>query len=550
MRRVVAALALAMIASLTMPAVGDTFVDEQYTASKPPVMGEPGWISGYYDDGIDDLRAGSVLFAFNESESVRGWETATLCNAITDAACTGFQKFEYQAYLPECSDKVVTDCIAGVTAIMGDKELTASFVRQFPERGANDFAGSSAIGLPNGESPSLWRVDGLSHAGGDQFLVAAGVTGRGSRSGLESQLRLSLYPVSVRSGMGPNFVNWHVAKLADGKVGRGAQDERVYLYRGDDEVAIRWPFPAETKFRVTVRVSKPLTGWLHGRVQRPEIDITTGSFGQQFAITAEPTFVPTVDHWTRFTALPQELKSMLIEEGRPSGAFYFGTSQDGDWEKVTTSHQNGGNTDERQMKKFLQFVQVAGDKAAANKSSWTIRTMNEGEMGSAGRCLQDKARLAGVVSTNSTVYLGGPPRFDKVSQTLDYRVASPHYSRTGTENIGQYALVMRSDVARCIYGFRDAPYSATVSVVSADGNQQVATTSVAQRDGWLYLTAAGFTYSSPTVQVKMTQEAPPEPAPIAAKPAAKKLTITCIKGKTIKKVSAVKPKCPTGYRKR
>jgi hypothetical protein len=48
------------------------------------------------------------------------------------------------------------------------------------------------------------------------------------------------------------------------------------------------------------------------------------------------------------------------------------------------------------------------------------------------------------------------------------------------------------------------------------------------------------------------------PAPVAtpspsasAKPATpKKITITCFKGKTSKKVTAVKPTCPTGYKKK
>jgi hypothetical protein len=30
----------------------------------------------------------------------------------------------------------------------------------------------------------------------------------------------------------------------------------------------------------------------------------------------------------------------------------------------------------------------------------------------------------------------------------------------------------------------------------------------------------------------------------------KKTSITCVKGKTSKKVSAVNPKCPTGYKKK
>ena len=40
------------------------------------------------------------------------------------------------------------------------------------------------------------------------------------------------------------------------------------------------------------------------------------------------------------------------------------------------------------------------------------------------------------------------------------------------------------------------------------------------------------------------------PAPILKPVAAKKMTITCVKGKTTKKVTAVKPKCPAGFKKR
>jgi hypothetical protein len=38
--------------------------------------------------------------------------------------------------------------------------------------------------------------------------------------------------------------------------------------------------------------------------------------------------------------------------------------------------------------------------------------------------------------------------------------------------------------------------------------------------------------------------------PTAKPVVAKKTTISCVKGKTVKKVTAVKPKCPTGYKKK
>jgi hypothetical protein len=44
--------------------------------------------------------------------------------------------------------------------------------------------------------------------------------------------------------------------------------------------------------------------------------------------------------------------------------------------------------------------------------------------------------------------------------------------------------------------------------------------------------------------------ATPEPVAQPISVAVKKMTITCIKGKTTKKVTAVKPICPAGYKKK
>jgi hypothetical protein len=79
---------------------------------------------------------------------------------------------------------------------------------------------------------------------------------------------------------------------------------------------------------------------------------------------------------------------------------------------------------------------------------------------------------------------------------------------------------------------------------------------VSEKDGWLKMKAAGFTFSEKQIKVKITQEpsagATPAPAasavPVAV--AKKKSTITCVKGKTTKKVSAVLPKCPAGFKKK
>ena len=110
---------------------------------------------------------------------------------------------------------------------------------------------------------------------------------------------------------------------------------------------------------------------------------------------------------------------------------------------------------------------------------------------------------------------------------------------------------MRSDIARCIYGFSNAPIKAEISITSDDGEKKVATTVVNEKNGWLYLSAKGFTFSAPTINVKLTQEKVVAAAPTATVTVAKKKsTISCVKGKTTKKVTAVSPKCPAGYKKK
>jgi hypothetical protein len=109
-----------------------------------------------------------------------------------------------------------------------------------------------------------------------------------------------------------------------------------------------------------------------------------------------------------------------------------------------------------------------------------------------------------------------------------------------------------------VYGFTKAPIKAELSIVSADGSPQVATTILGEKNGWVFLSAANFEFSAPIIKAKLTQEVvveptpTPTPTPAATKKpvVAKKTTITCVKGKTVKKVTAVKPTCPSGFKKK
>jgi hypothetical protein len=213
--------------------------------------------------------------------------------------------------------------------------------------------------------------------------------------------------------------------------------------------------------------------------------------------------------------------------------------------------------DAQGFQEYLWWLEVAKDKSIGSKSMWIARTLSSQEIWSSGtqNCLGSTKNLTGIVTTNANMYISSPPTYNKATESLDYKVSSPHFDEKGGVNVGNYNLVLSSEAARCIYGFTKAPISATVSIISSDGSAQVATTTVNEKDGWLYLSANGFNYSSPTVRVKLTQEAAkPEvlatPTPTAKPAVAKKITITCVKGKTSKKVTAVKPVCPSGFKKK
>jgi hypothetical protein len=180
-----------------------------------------------------------------------------------------------------------------------------------------------------------------------------------------------------------------------------------------------------------------------------------------------------------------------------------------------------------------------------------------GESQDVQRCANGSTDISGIVTTNALAYSAGPPTFNKSEGSLDYKVLAPHFTAKGDVAVGTYDLLLKSDVARCIYGFSKAPISGSISIVSESGQNNVATTVINEKNGWLYMSANGFSYSSPTVKVKLSQEAEavvassPTPTPSAsAKPVIKAVTITCIKGKTSKKVTAVTPKCPAGYKKK
>jgi hypothetical protein len=147
------------------------------------------------------------------------------------------------------------------------------------------------------------------------------------------------------------------------------------------------------------------------------------------------------------------------------------------------------------------YRKYVGDKAAGTLSVWTFSNIPSGAL---RQCFARSSDLLGMVTTNSMTYQGEPPVFRK--GFLEYQVAGMHYLPGGEElALGTYELIVRSSVARCLYNLPNVPLSATVAVVNEKGKKVISTTSVGEKNGWIKLSAKGFTFSKKTIRVKITK---------------------------------------------
>ena len=164
--------------------------------------------------------------------------------------------------------------------------------------------------------------------------------------------------------------------------------------------------------------------------------------------------------------------------------------------------------------KLLAAAIIDGYESSTNSSmSWQFRFGSSWQdfyhAGAANsfsifeKCRSEHSGIVGVTSTNALSLQSSPPNFD--SGYLEYKVTDFHFRPDGEVKLGQFEVQMETNFARCLYGFRNAPISATVAVVGEQGEEKVATTIVSEKDGWLKLAAYGFTFSEKEIQVQLRQ---------------------------------------------
>ena len=555
---------ISLAGSLSLPAGAAQISDEMYSVGSEPGFGYLGYSA--YPNGA----------AINTNSGLIGMKTSNLkvdaitwCKTVNDASCADKDFFQYVSILPLCKLATDVDCLEGVFATTKvGVDLAVNNIVPFTTTVRHEFVGSSTLNLPSGDVPTLFDVPGAPHSGGITYMAVVGSYGTWDKAaGLKASVEngsIAIYAVKLENGtynvqeMSTDATryfqrNWRI----------GASNEDRCKFTDSQKCAVAVPLPLDIKFGVKVRYSSAIKGWFHGRVQDPNVQyVDNAGGGKTLIVSASPVQVPAISIWKKKSELPSEVKAFYEKVPKPLGGTGSGAGnmalQQGPEDGWSLMLQNNTGFSEGQMQEFLTWLPVVGDKANMLPTVWTLSLMTNFNSGVIGNtCGSDLNELTGIVSTNASQYLAGPPTFNKATDELEYKVAGPHLLPNGELSRGTYDLTLKSDFAKCLYGITGTAIKATISIVSENGQSINAVTTIGEKNGWLYLSAKGFTYSSPTIKVKLSQDAPaptpsvsPTPTPIAAPAAAKKTSITCIKGKASKKVTAVNPTCPKGYKKK
>ena len=561
---------------------------------------------GYVGVDFTDLTYETTSYLITEATAQRTEDRSInpLCGSVNDAKCKG-KLLSFNAIMPLCADTTDMNCVVSLEAIDGmGRRFPAQSKGYYPSAALTSFAGDPNLHIPSGAASGVWTLPGARHCGGTDYGVifsAEGSYGDGNAVAGINNIQIRLSPISIVSGS-----NTEVAAAIGSGPGCDTANQGIWLCEKDGwanknaenaslvpdwdswhsiagNCAVKFPFPKDFRFRVTVRTNLLNTGWLHGRLADPRVQMSKVPNGSEINVEAAPVEVSSVVAFIPWKDLSSEEQATYDSQGMyrcPDGNHLGnrgGLGPDPATRSTITQASSSGECSMLLLKTWFPHI---ADKATESRSIWSLRNLgpesqsNSVASAEMNTCFNDSSSVAGLVTTNSTTYLAGPPTFNKTEGVLTYKVSSPHFSPDESVFRGTYNLALRSDVARCIYKFTSAPISASIEVVNENGSEQVATTSMVEKNGWIYLSASGFTYSSPTLKVKFEQAqsaapigpvVPAAPTPVASTPVTEasvgvsktiprvapiQKSITCVKGKTIKKVTAVNPKCPAGYQKK
>jgi hypothetical protein len=387
--------------------------------------------------------------------------------------------------------------------------------------------------IPPGDKSTIWTMSGAKHSSGEDYLVRT----RFSRTGTQV--------IAADGGLTMNFI---IELLP---IGYSTNSETI-----TEELLSVQEFPQDFEYRIRLKTGvfvKAITGWFFGRMSSPTID-RNGPLGY-LDIAGTPARVPVGITDMLPTAEANKLMNLAMQ---------CRLDQDGISACLNPIEKKAGllSSVTAPPDVLNTFESASGGvKTAATLSYWSLdsRTFltarEKTEIGPIQDCTstlygQGARVFQGAVFSNATMFQTTTPQWNQANQSLSFKVASPHLDEKGIPNKGFYTLYIPQEIAKCLWGDSINSPLAEVQIDSSDGKSAITTIANKVENGMLRFNISGFGYSSPTIKIRLASNikeikvAVPEikSIPIQTK------TISCIKGKTVKKVSGASPKCPTGYK--
>lgn len=536
---------LALTVALPIPVAAA--IDFPYAWPPIPAGASEGPFLGYQINIVDSYASGDGI-----SSIQRGATRAPTCNGLSDPVCNGDNYRPLGAttgstYVYGSVDWLVRrvlspcvtpddsqDCIEGATISDPNNGIRSlKFQEIIP---GNTWPADPAHGLGAGSATSLW-TDPLSKDPNAGFAVT--VLGNADGNFGATSFPIHSFQSSVvayRIVTGASYVGVQVIPNTGGGLTILSEAGTGCAWAAPGRCGVQTDFPNVGSISLTLHVPKSLTGWLYGRLRAPDLKVSSLDQDEsRITVSGSPINVPMVSAFAPAAEANDAVKMLMS----CMNECFHGVV--------------GGDVESSSSLAFLEvdaFRPWIKQQAQIMIPTWSFGS----SVDSVGNCSANSDGIVGVVTTNATIYQGGPPSFG--NGILNYKVWAVHYVPDGEVFRGTYDLIIRSDLARCLYKFSNAPVQAKIEVTTESGNVDVATTTLKEASGWIYLSANNFTFSSPTVHVTLLQEVPLATPKFIQLPDASakhqktKATITCLKGKVVKKVTGISPKCPSGFKKK
>jgi hypothetical protein len=176
----------------------------------------------------------------------------------------------------------------------------------------------------------------------------------------------------------------------------------------------------------------------------------------------------------------------------------------------------------------------------------------------AGSYFDTRCDAAGFTVESHNAPGAGKPFWNPVTKSLDFNIQAPHLTSSGALNLGFFKFWASDAYMDCAWPGNNLTTAKAilVSIIYEDGEAQVATSVIKHEDGQLVVGVDNLHFSSPTIRISAVgndASAPVEKNPVVSLPSKKSSTINCVSlknQKITKKVTAVKPLCPPGFKKK